>query len=123
MKNVFKNLMVVLGAATLTLSSVGCAKETPLELKRTRVDAMKGIIEVDTYFKDGTTSRAVVQGDAEVNVFTIEVDSIKVVSLEVGTKGRVNGWVVDNMQNMDGFVYYPETDSLKREFHYLKEVK
>lgn len=122
MKNVFKNLMVVLGAATLTLSSVGCAKETPLELKRTRVDAMKGIIEVDTYFKDGTTSRAVVQGDVEVNVFTIEVDSIKVVSLEVGTKGRVNGWVVDNMQNMDGFTYYPESDELNKEFKF-KEVK
>jgi len=106
-----------------SLSSISCGKETPEDLKETRIDARSGILEVDTYYKNGVKERQIIQGNAEVRFYTIEVDSVKATSLQENTTGRVNGWIVDKLRQMDGFVYYPETDSLRKEFHYLKEVK
>lgn len=108
--------------AIVSLSSISCGKETPEDLKETRVDAMQGILEVNTFYKDGTTSKDIVQGDAEVRFYNIEVDSVQAVSMQEGTKGRVNGWIVDRMQPMDSFTYYPESGDLNKNFK-LKEVK
>lgn len=108
--------------AIVSLSSISCGKETPEDLKETRVDAMSGVLEVNTFYKDGTTSKDIVQGESEVRFYNIEVDSVQAVSMQEGTKGRVNGWIVDRMQPMDSFTYYPESGDLNKNFK-LKEVK
>lgn len=110
-------------AVLFSLSSISCGKETPEDLKETRIDARLGILEVDTYYKNGVKDRQIIQGNAEVRFYTIEVDSVKATSLQENTSGRVNGWIVEPMNEGDSFVYYPELDSLRKEFHYLKEVK
>ena len=119
MKTLKLKSFFAIAVVLFSLSSISCGKETPEDLKETRIDARSGILEVDTYYKSGVKDRQIIQGNAEVRFYTIEVDSVRATSLQENTSGRVNGWIVEPMNEGDSFEYYPETDELTK----WKEVK
>ena len=108
--------LIILAIAILGLAS--CSKSES-ELKELRIDAMNGALAVQVVKNTGEIETLELRGNMEGRYLVSEVQYVKGVSLEYGTKGRVNGWIIEPMNEGDSFVYYPETDELTK----WKEVK
>lgn len=100
--------------AIVSLSSISCGKETPIELKETRLDVRSGSVSAIIHLMDGTVERFQLRGEMEYRNYTVDIGRIVAVSLEDGTSARVNGRIVEPMNEGDSFEYYPNEDKLKQ---------
>ncbi len=112
MKNQIKSIVGVLAMLVLFFA-VGC-KDTPPELAETRLDVRSGSVSARVHLMDGSIEKFQLRGDMEYRNYTVDVGMIVVVSLEDGTSARVNGRIVEPMNEGDSFEYYPNEDKLDK---------
>lgn len=114
------NKLVVLGIAfIIALSSIGCAKETPLEEKKARIDVRSGSVLLDVYKTNGLHEQYELHPGIEATFYKIEISKVVATALEDETYSRINGSVFDNMDKGDQFVWNNDQDT----YHRYKKVK